>query len=233
MAPRTSSTRDSLLTAFGLSLGMAILLTASECTTTDAARSGASTTGGAVAAAAGAPHGEDGSTDAALEAWLAPPATPAVIAVPTGAVVRTHLRGVGVQIYVCTATSATVGATAGPEPVFAWTLKAPEAKLLDASGAQVGAHGKGPSWTAFRDGSAVAGMKIAQADAPTNTAIPWLLVRANRHTGTGLFSAVTFVQRVGTVGGKVPAASTCDEAGVAAEIRVEYSADYFFFEGGA
>src|SRR4051812_2823377 len=94
MTPRTSSTREILLTAFGLSLGMAIVLTASACTTSDAARSGASTTGGAVVGGAGAPHGGDGSTDAALEAWLAPPATPAVIAVPAGAVVRAHLRGV-------------------------------------------------------------------------------------------------------------------------------------------
>jgi hypothetical protein len=157
-------------------------------------------------------------------------------------VVTAHLRGVGVQIYVCTAgptnpTTTAAGGRSGEtgpaKPTFSWTLKAPEAKLVDESGAEVGAHRKGPSWTSLLDDSAVVGVKVGQAEAPVGTAIPWLLLRATTHSGKGLFSSVTFVQRVGTVGGKAPAASTCDAAGAGAEVRVGYSADYYFFEGGA
>jgi Protein of unknown function (DUF3455) len=246
MAPGTSSRGGFLLTGLQLSLGMAIILTNSECTTSNASRTGAAITGAAVAGSAGAAAtpGKDGFVNADREVWMAPPVTPAVIAVPTGALVTAHFRGLGVQIYVCTAASGnhppptpiaaagTAGTAGTAAPTFSWTLKAPEARLLDALGAEVGAHGTGPSWTSSLDGSAVGGTKVAQADAPVATAIPWLLLRGTTHSGTGVFTPVTFVQRVGTVGGKAPPASTCDEPSAGAEIRIDYSADYYFFAGG-
>jgi hypothetical protein len=202
-----------------LSLFCLLALGAVDCRTMARGTSGGTST---------AP-GEGGS--ASSQAWLTAPPTPDRIAVPAGAVPTVHLRGVGVQIYVCGASTA--GQTDAPKPIFAWTLKAPEAKLLDASGAEAGAHTMGPTWTSSRDGSAVVGMKLAQVDAPLATAIPWLLLRATTHTGTGIFSAIKFIQRVGTIGGKAPSAATCNGPAAGSEVRVNYSADYFFFEGGA
>jgi len=160
------------------------------------------------------------TTDAASTA----PAVPAAIQVPAGAKLAHKFHATGAQVYACAA------APGGPAP-FAWTLKRPDAILVDAAGAKAGSHGAGPTWTA-KDGSAVVGQKVAQADAPTPGAVPWLLVRATSTSGTGVFAAVTYVQRVGTQGGKAPATG-CDAKTVGTETHVDYSADYLFFERDA
>jgi hypothetical protein len=160
---------------------------------------------------------------AATDDWMKPPQVPAALAVPAGATLATHFRGVGAQVYACTAVTGTT--------TYAWTLQKPDAKLLDHKGAPAGTHGAGPSWTA-KDGSVVTGAKAAQADAPTPDAVPWLLLRATSTSGKGRFSPVTFIQRVATKGGKAPATG-CDAAHDGAELRVDYSADYYFYAGGA
>lgn len=76
------------------------------------------------------------------------------------------------------------------------------------------------------------GAKVEQAPAPAPGAVPWLLLRATSTSGSGLFSAVTFIQRVDTQGGTAPA-SGCDASHVGAEARASYSADYYFYAGGA
>lgn len=158
-----------------------------------------------------APRRGDGK---ALEAE----ALPAAIRVPAGSSLLARLHAVGAQLYTCSAT-----AHGAP----AWTLKAPAAKLFDAKGDQVGAHGDGPVWTS-NDGSSVRGRKIAQADAPRADAIPWLLLQASAHGGDGIFSKVEYIQRVNTVRGKAPA-SGCDAGNVGLEGRADYSADYYFY----
>jgi hypothetical protein len=160
------------------------------------------------------------ATGGAASAPAAPDVPPA-IRVPAGAKLVEKLHATGAQVYGC-------GASDGK---YAWTLKRPDATLTDAKGAEAGKHGAGPSWTA-KDGSAVTGAKVAQADAPASDAVPWLLLRATSTSGKGRFSPVTFIQRLSTKGGKAPAAG-CDTAHNGAELRVDYSADYYFFEGGA
>jgi hypothetical protein len=159
---------------------------------------------------------------AAADAPLTPPAVPAAIQIPAGAKLARKFHATGAQVYTCAAS-----APGGAAP-FAWTLKRPDATLFDAAGAKAGTHGAGPTWTAT-DGSAVVGKKVAQADAPAPNAIPWLLVRATSSSGKGVFSAVTYVQRLETKGGKAPATG-CDAKAVGTETRVDYSAEYFFFE---
>jgi hypothetical protein len=149
------------------------------------------------------------------------PEVPAAIRVPAGAKLVTKLHAEGAQVYGC-------GATDGK---FGWTLKRPDAKLTDAAGVQAGTHGAGPSWTA-KDGSVVNGAKVAQADAPAADAVPWLLLRATSTSGKGRFSEVSFIQRLATKGGKAAAAG-CDAGHNGAEQRVSYSADYYFYAGGA
>jgi hypothetical protein len=149
------------------------------------------------------------------------PDVPAAIRVPAGAKLIEMLHATGAQVYGCAATDGKYG----------WTLRRPDATLADAKGGEAGKHGAGPSWTA-KDGSAVTGAKVAQADAPGGAAIPWLLLRATSTSGKGRFSPVSFVQRLATKGGKAPATG-CDAAHDGKELRVDYSADYYFYAGGA
>jgi len=110
---------------------------------------------------------------------------------------------------------------------FAWTLKAPDAQLLDKDGKPFGKHFAGPSWEAS-DGSRVTGKAVANAPSPDADSIPWLLVNIVNHEGTGVLSRATSIQRLNTKGGKAPA-SGCDAEHAGQEVRVPYSADYLFY----
>lgn len=135
---------------------------------------------------------------------------------PAGAKLAFEAEADGVQIYTC-----------GKE----WVLKAPEANLFDKQGLQVATHFAGPTWKSS-DGSSVVGELVSRADAPADAkgrgAIPWLLLKAKSHGGTGRMASIAFVRRVDTKGGAAPA-SGCDAAHVGAEVRVRYSALYQFF----
>jgi hypothetical protein len=159
----------------------------------------------------------------AKEAPLAAPPVPAAIAAPAGAKLALKLHATGAQIYACAPTPTDAS-------TYKWKLARPDAKLFDAAGAQVGTHGAGPTWTS-KDGSAVVGEKVAEADAPSPDAIPWLLVRAKSNSGSGALARVTFIQRLSTKGGKAPATG-CDAQAAGKEARVDYSADYVFYTGG-
>ena len=128
-----------------------------------------------------------------------------------------QLQGEGVQIYRCTR------APGG----FAWVLVAPEATLRDGDGRVAGRHFAGPSWQAL-DGSVVAGAVVASGQMPG--AIPWLIVRAVRHDGEGVFAAVRYVVRSGTSGGLAPSGE-CDAPHAGSRQRVAYSATYTFYGG--
>jgi Protein of unknown function (DUF3455) len=54
------------------------------------------------------------------------------------------------------------------------------------------------------------------------------LIAALSTAGNGLFSRVTFIQRLFTDGGKPPAEG-CDQAHNQTEVLVEYSAEYLFY----
>lgn len=112
---------------------------------------------------------------------------------------------------------------------LAWVLKAPDAAFENAAGIR-GKHYAGPTWECTTDGSKVVGRKVAEHPSPKADAVPWLLLEATRHDGSGVFSTVTFIQRVNTVGGKAPAV---DDAKSGDEVRVPYEADYVFYGAGA
>ncbi len=128
-----------------------------------------------------------------------------------------ELQGRGVQVYVC---------QRDPD-ALAWHLNGPEAVLLDAAGVEVGRHFAGPSWQA-KDGSMVVGEAVASSRSPAAGSIPWLVLRAKSHAGTGIFGSVEYIVRLRTEGGQAPAEG-CDQAGVGSEKRVDYSATYVFF----
>ncbi len=153
-----------------------------------------------------------GSGDKKFPPDLVPPASAALLF---------ELDARGVQIYACEA--------APNDPAaFAWTFKAPEAELLNARGGVVGTHFGGPTWQA-NDGSAVVAAVAARADAPNpKKAIPWLLLEATSHTGTGAFATVTHIQRLDTSGGVAPKKG-CDASHAGEVARVPYKATYAFY----
>lgn len=146
------------------------------------------------------------------------PEVPDSLKAPAGEEIVLRVHASGFQIYVCQVSA---------DQRFSWTLKGPEAELSDVSGKPVGSHYAGPKWK-HSDGSVVVGKVTSRADAPEAGSIPWLLLSASGHTGTGILSCVTSIQRIHTRGGQPP--SSCDEAHRDAEIKVPYSADYYFYE---
>jgi hypothetical protein len=149
---------------------------------------------------------------------------PDALQVPAGEMLTVSARGVGVQIYECSAAK-------DDATHFSWSLKAPEAILRSKSGRRLGRHYAGPTWEAT-DGSRVVGEVVAKADAPRAAAIPWLLLHAKSTSGPGLFSSIGSIQRIHTVGGKAPTGG-CDQAHAGRETRVRYSAEYRFYSPGS
>jgi hypothetical protein len=136
---------------------------------------------------------------------------------PSGEHLIVQVHAKGDQVYTCRT-------DASPA---AWALKAPDAQLFDKDGKPFGKHFAGPSWEAT-DGSRVTGKAIANVASPDADSIPWLLVNVVSHEGTGVLSSATTIQRLNTKGGKAPATG-CDASHAGQELRVPYSADYFFY----
>jgi hypothetical protein len=142
------------------------------------------------------------------------------IKVPAGEKLVLKAHATGFQIYTCKAAG---------DRAAQWELKAPEADLHDGNGAVIGHHFAGPTWK-HKDGSEVTGKASAHVDSPDADSIAWLLVSATGHTGEGLFSKVSSIQRINTKGGKPPASAGCTAANNGAESRSSYSADYYFYK---
>jgi len=107
-----------------------------------------------------------------------------------------------------------------------WDFVGPVATLFaDANySGEVGTHYAGPTWKS-NSGSKVVASRQKDC-APDPTAIPWLLLKTVSTTGPGIFSSVTYVQRVNTVGGLAPTApgSMVDEV-----MEVPYTTEYYFY----
>jgi hypothetical protein len=162
-----------------------------------------------------------------------PEGVPALIAAPAGATLVRHFHAQGTQNYSCIEKPGQQGA----DPTYEWSFIAPVADLLNSCGVKVGTHFKlpnssppAPEWQYDVDGSSVIGMKVDAS--PVAGAIPELLLKEAGHGGAGVFSTVTFVQRLKTVGGAAPAAATCNAEHVDDEADIGYSAEYYFYTGG-
>ena len=144
---------------------------------------------------------------------------PAALIPPDGNVETVSLHGIGSQIYISTP-------RANDPTKFQWVLKAPAALLYNNGGHIMGSHYGGPTWESD-NGSKVVGARIAAVGSPDPNAIPWLLLKGVSHDGHGMFSEVTYIQRLDTQGGKAPSAAPT-EAGL--EVSIPYTATYVFFE---
>lgn len=159
-----------------------------------------------------------------LHLWILLPAVacaevsiPDAIKVPAGNSPVLSVHAKGDQIYQCSVNSG----------VYSWQLQAPDAKLFDDEGHIVGNHYSGPVWE-YKEGSRVVGQIVSKIDVDPDSSISWLLVKVIAHKGKGLFSDVSFINRVNTHGGLKPV-SGCDSNHVGAEKRVPYTADYIFY----
>lgn len=146
-----------------------------------------------------------------------PARMPEALNPPADATIELAWPASGVQIYACT--------QAKPGDAPSWSLEGPHA-LLTSGKAVAAIHFAGPSWQGI-DGSQVKGARLAAADAPDASAVPWLLMSASA-SGEGTFAHTTHIQRLDTAGGKAPA-SGCDAAHVGAKVLVPYQANYFFY----
>ena len=143
---------------------------------------------------------------------------PAQIRVPGGSsqVLSTH--AIGDQIYQCALVNGS----------YTWILLAPDAKLLDTKGQVVGKHYSGPVWE-YKEGSRIEGRIVSKLDVDPDSSISWLLVKVIGHKGNGLFSDISYINRINTRGGLAPS-SRCHMNHLGTEKRMAYSADYVFYK---
>jgi len=134
------------------------------------------------------------------------------LAAPVGSTLVFRAFAIGVQIYRWNGAS--------------WVFVSPSATLYaDAGGhGQVATHFAGPTWQSNSGGKVVG--TVADRCTPNAASIPWLSLTAVPD-GPGVFSKVTFIQRLNTVGGNAP--STPGTV-VGEEARVPYTADYLFYK---
>jgi hypothetical protein len=143
---------------------------------------------------------------------------PEKIKAPAGEEVVLRAHASGSQIYVCQASA---------DGKYSWVLKAPEAELRDEKGTVIGRHFAGPSWK-HNDGSEIKGKAVARVDAPDAASIPWLLVTVTDRSGNGVLSRVTSIQRIHTKGGQPPTGD-CSAQKQNVEVKISYTADYYFY----
>jgi hypothetical protein len=156
----------------------------------------------------------------AIAAVAEPAGISAALRAPDGEQADFVLQAAGVQIYTCK--------PAANDPyAYQWAFVAPEAALTE-GGAPVGRHGAGPSWQSTSDRSLVKGSVKQRQDGGAGN-IPWLLLAASSVEGAGKFAGVTSIQRVATKGGVEPAGG-CDASKAGQEVRVPYTADYYFYK---
>jgi hypothetical protein len=157
-------------------------------------------------------------------------ASAARLSVPDGQRALFAAHDTGVVIY-------TARPKADGSKQLEWVETGAEDRLIDDTGMEpnmgfqglgdtVGTRSASSSWRA-RDGSSIATETVATVVAPDSGAAPWLLMKANSASGAGLFSGVTYAQRIMTRGGG-PRRDTAT-ARPGEQVRVPYSARYVFY----
>ncbi len=149
--------------------------------------------------------------------WASAQDVPTQIKPPEGQALVAEAHAKGFQVYTCK----------NDGGKYAWTLKEPDAELFDKKGKTVGRHFAGPTWE-WSDKSQVTGKKLTDAPSPDADSVAWLLLAATGHSGEGVLSKVTNIQRLNTKGGKAPAGG-CDAPHEGQETRAAYTADYSFY----
>jgi hypothetical protein len=124
-------------------------------------------------------------------------------------IVGQFVVGSGTQTYTCTGGKFTGSSV-------------PEAALFDGANRKIH-HFGGPTWQSESDGSLVTAAPVASSPVPG--AIPELLLEVKTHSGQGMLSTVTHIQRMNTFGGVAPATACTDGE----KTSVPYNANYIFW----
>ena len=165
----------------------------------------------------------------------AQPAVPANLQVPAGHSLFLQGSATGTQNYICLPTASG----------FGWAFFGPQATLFQFN-TQIITHFLSPNpdekdlpratWQHTQDTSRVWGNAVASSSDPKFVkpgAIPWLLLKvvgADRGPGGGTrLTGTTYIQRIRTSGGVVPATGCDDAANVGAKALVPYETDYLFY----
>ena len=110
----------------------------------------------------------------------------------------------------------------------AWVFVEPAATLFANARYQgeVGTHYVGPTWESNSGSKVVAARVPGTGCTPDSTAIPWLKLKTVTTEGAGIFSPVTYIQRVNTTGGTAPSAPG---SFIGEVTEVPYTAEYYFY----
>jgi hypothetical protein len=138
------------------------------------------------------------------------------IRVPEGNKLAFHAYAKGVQIYKWNLITQK------------WDLLAPQAGLFaeESYFGEVGSHYAGPTWES-KSGSKVEGRRVLGTGCtPDPSAVAWILLSKYRSEGAGIFSKVTYIQRVNTTGGLAPALPGLLDGETQ---EVPYTAEYYFY----
>jgi hypothetical protein len=85
-----------------------------------------------------------------------------------------------------------------------------------------------PEWQTL-DGTYVIGSKkVAYTPDGGSGSVPWLLLEATAHGGTGTLNQADWISRANTDGGIAPS-TTCDSTTVGTTQDVGYTVDYYFW----
>lgn len=147
-------------------------------------------------------------------------AVPPQLEVPPGYELLFRMHARGVQIYECRQGQ--------------WAFRAPRAALFDPEAhRRVGDHyggidrelTPGPWWESREDGSRIRAGNALSAPSPNEGSIPLLRLEVLERQGAGMFTQVSYIQRLNTVGGVGPTGACNGDA----KRQVVYTADYYFF----
>jgi hypothetical protein len=150
----------------------------------------------------------------------APPSVPAPLEVPPGYTLLFINHAKGVQTYECQNGT--------------WAFRAPKALLFGShrhrlTGIHYGGIDRGltpgPWWESVRDGSRIRAGNAVSAPSPNPNSIPLLRLEVLERQGSGVFSNVSYIQRLNTVGGVGPTGA----CSTGARRWVPYTADYYFY----
>lgn len=134
---------------------------------------------------------------------------------PQGSVEVMRLQGEGAQIFRCESQPAGLR----------WIYRLPDAELRDAKGNVIVHHGVNLSFEHV-DGSRLVGEIVDHVPSPNSDSLPWLLLKTHVF-GDGALAAITYVQRINTVGGMPP--SRCEAEQLNQVLRVPFSAEFVFY----
>ena len=144
------------------------------------------------------------------------PAQCSSIQVPTGNKLALHVYARGSQIY------------RWNTMLGKWDFIGPQASLFAEENyfGEVGSHYFGPTWES-KSGSKVEARRVEGTGCtPDPTAVAWLLLSKFRTDGAGIFTSVTYIQRVNTTGGIAPS----EPGSYDGEMKeVPYTAEYYFY----